>query len=249
MEILINNIQQILDDKLSVAERGILITILLLKDSDLKITLAKVRVKIKISEHRSELISLHEKGFIKWKGYKRAKQLIEQEAITPEVRECIIFFNRTCKRNFDFTSTETTKNLRNRLLDHSVEDIKLVIANRYLAWRDDKVMSKHLNPTTIFRPSKFPKYLEEAKRTKEGSSLTNAEEINLKKGDEITFEIAQKLVKDDVYKIKTWTMDRGEKKNPVQQTLPGAMIINLLKIQNKRVKRGDKIEFYYEYNQ
>ena len=107
---------------------------------------------------------MHKNKFIEWSGYKKTSQLIKQELITPDVRECIIFFNLLCKRNFDFTSLETTKSLRNRLLDHSVEDIKLVISNRYIAWKDDSTMSPHLNPTTIFRPSKFPKYLEEALR-------------------------------------------------------------------------------------
>jgi uncharacterized phage protein (TIGR02220 family) len=43
---------------------------------------------------------------------------------------------------------------------HPVEDCKHAIDHCYRAWHRDPKMQAFLVPTTIFRPSKFPKYLE-----------------------------------------------------------------------------------------
>lgn len=250
MVVKVKGLTAILNDELSMVERGILITILLLRDDDPTLFNAKIKAKIKIAKYRQELLNLHDNGYIEWKGAARARKLLKEVETTPEVRECIIFFNNLCKRGFDFTSSNTTKHLRNRLLDHSVEEIKLVIANRYANWKDDPKMSQHLNPTTLFRPSKFPKYLEAALRTKEGSGFVNAEKIDLNKGDEITYEKSRQLIDEDIYHIKVFTIDKqGNKKNPTKQKLPGTQIKYLLNVQHKRVERGDQKEFYYEYNQ
>ena len=109
-------------------------------------------------------------------------------------------------------SLYATKELRNRLLDNSVEDVKAVVANRYLEWKDDAVMSKHLNPNTIFRPSKFDKYVEEALRTKVGKRLLVAEQIDLNEGDDITLDMINNILDKDVYSIKTYDLDSNGKR-------------------------------------
>lgn len=248
MKLLISDISKILDEKLTLTQRGILITILLLKDPDSKITLAKLKVKVKMSKIKEDLITLHQDGYIEWSGYKGAIRRATQRS-TPEIREVIIFFNKVCKRGFDFNSESTIKNLRNRLEDHSVEDIKKVISNRYLIWRNDPVMKKHLNPTTIFRPSKFDKYLEEALRTHEGSSIVEAEKIDLKHEDEITYQISQSLVDTEVYEVKEYKINSKGNRigNGVVQKLYGSALKMKLRIQNNKKKRGDLIEFVYLY--
>ena len=58
MELLLKNIKDILNKDLNLLERGILISILLSKDSDKRITLAKFKTTCKISEVKQELVNL-----------------------------------------------------------------------------------------------------------------------------------------------------------------------------------------------
>ena len=58
---------------------------------------------------------------------------------------------------------KTSKGLKARLKEGaSVDDCLKVVADRYHRWRDKPDMLEHFNPTTIFRPEKFEKYLTEA---------------------------------------------------------------------------------------
>ena len=74
MELLIKSVQSILDEKISVLKRGILISILLCKDDNPNITLAKFKATCKHTLLKKELVELHEDNFIKWSGYKVAKK-------------------------------------------------------------------------------------------------------------------------------------------------------------------------------
>lgn len=240
---------QILDDKLTLTERGILITILLLKDKDPKIMLAKVKSKITIHKVREEMINLHKKGFIKWSGLNAAQKALRKERVTPQVAGIIDFMNDLYGRNFDSKSSSTSTNLINRLSQHSEEDIKLVISNRYVVWGGDPIMEKHLNPTTIFRPSKFDKYLEEARRTKEGERYTSASKIDLKDGDEISALTALNFSDEDLYHIKVYrTSDQGKPLGTgMSATRKGKDIKRSLRIQDGEVRRGGKKEYIYTF--
>jgi len=249
MEILIKNMQELLDDKLSLIERGLLISILLLKDPDPKITLAKVRAKVKLSQFKTELITLHEAGYVKWKGYRAAKKSLEKSKFNPQIKEVIEFMNNLYDRKFDYKSENTTKALRNRLEEIDVETIKEVVANRYAVWKDSEVMKKHLHPTTIFRPSKFEKYLEEVSRTREGISFVNAEKITIKAGEQLTSKNIIQLMDEDVYSVRVYDIYQGDRMNPRPQKLYGAHLKNLVKSQQKRLDRGDKEEYHYIYQQ
>jgi uncharacterized phage protein (TIGR02220 family) len=207
MTINITQIKDLLNSKLTVVQRGLLITILLVKDTKPEYTLAKLKSEIKIKEYYQDLITLHEAEYIVWSGYAAAKRSLNEKD-DPNVAEVIIFMNKLYGRNFNPDSKYATKGLRERLTEHSVEDIKAVVANRYVEWKDDAVMEKHLNPTTIFRPSKFDKYIEEAKRTNKGESLLLADKINLTHGTEIEFSMSEHLLDKDVYAIKTYDLDK-----------------------------------------
>ena len=196
-----------------------------------------------------ELINLHKKGYIEWSGYKSALKSSSEKKQQPQVVEIINFMNDLYGRNFDPNSSSTSTNLINRLKKYSAEDIRLVISNRYVAWKDSPTMEKHLNPTTIFRPSKFEKYLEEAKRTREGERYTSAHRIDLKDGDEITALIADNFSDRDLYYIKVYqTGDRGERRGTgASATRYGKDIKRTLKIQGNEILRGNKREFIYTY--
>lgn len=207
MIINITKIKDLLNSKLTVMQRGLLITILLVKDTKPEYTLAKLKSEIKIKEFYQDLITLHEAEYIVWSGYAAAKRSLNEKD-DPNVAEVIVFMNKLYGRNFNPDSKYATKGLRERLTEHSVQDIKAVVANRYVEWKDDAVMEKHLNPTTIFRPSKFDKYIEEAKRTNKGESLLLADKINLTHGTEIEFSMSEYLLDKDVYAIKTYDLDK-----------------------------------------
>ena len=186
MKIHLKNVKQILDSEISIEQRGLLITALLCKDVNPKITLAKFKVYTDLKKYKLDMVFLHENSLISWSGYKLAKKTLLKDLNSKDVLGVINFMNTLYKRNFSTKSASTTENLIRRLKEYSVEDIKLVIANRYEEWKDDNTMEKHLNPTTVFRKRNFEKYFEESQRTKIGSGIVSAKTIDLKTGDELT---------------------------------------------------------------
>lgn len=211
MELLIKTTKDILDEDLSLLKRGILISILLSKDPNPKITWARFKETCKVSQIKQELIELQEDGYLKWSGYKSAKKSFEVDVWKNQRIEVIDFMNNLYRRNFRNDSSAVKTNLTQRLIENGIEDVKLVIANRYSEWKDDSFMSKYLTPETIFKKSKFDKYLEEAQRTRVGESFTTADNIDLKNGDEITLEVVEKFSDDDTYNLKIYrTSPSGE---------------------------------------
>ena len=249
MQILIKNTTDILDDKLSLEQRGILITLLLLRDDDPKLTLAKFKAKTKMAKIKESLIKLHQNGYIKWSGYKNALKAFEKERVTPEVIEVIEFMNNLYKRTDNPKSESTIVNLRNRLQEHDVDTIKKVVANRYSLWKDDDFMSKYLTPQTIFRPSKFDKYLEETLRTQVGTGIVEAHKSDLKDGDELNSSNVCTFIGTDLYELKTYRTDsKGKRKgNGVESCAYGSNVIRMVKSQEEKVKRGESREFIYTY--
>tara|TARA_R110000803_G_scaffold210449_1_gene282293 strand:+ start:211 stop:969 length:759 start_codon:yes stop_codon:yes gene_type:complete len=251
MVVNIEHISNLLRDDISIVQRGLLITILLLKDTKPEYTLAKLKQTIKMTEYNQDLIALHEAEYIVWSGYKSAVKKKESSVDNSDVEEVIGFMNNLYKRKFKAESKYTTKDLRARLKEHSIEDIKKVVANRYAEWKDDTLMSKHLNPTTIFRPSKFDKYLEEASRTNVGQSFVAAEQINLTQGDEIVFSMSNNILDKDVYSIKTYDVDpQGNKKTSgMPSKVYGSNLKKMLKAQNNKVQKGLSKDSVYIYQE
>ena len=177
-----------MDDKVTVFQRGILFTILLCKDADSEIWDFKVKKKLKINNPliKEDMISLHERKFIDWKGYKNAKKNIEKQEVSPAVIEVINFMNNLYGRNFNPNGENTVRDLRHRLNEVGVEDCKRVVSNRWESWKDSTTMRKHLNPGTIFRASKFEKYLEDVRSTRTGEAYVEAEKWGLKHEEEIS---------------------------------------------------------------
>ena len=251
MTINIKKLEEILSDNLSIKKRGLLITILLLKDTKPEFTLAKLKSNIKMKDFYQELIELHQDGLIVWSGYENAKRSLKKKLDDPKVEEVITFMNKLYKRNFKHDSLYATKDLRVRLTEHSVEDILKVVANRYAEWKDDAVMEKHLNPTTIFRPSKFDKYLEEALRTKSGQSFISAKQLDLKQGDEFTYEMIENISDKEIYSIKTYDLDNTGNRTTsgISSKVYGRDLIKMLKNSHNRMERGDRKEFEYIYQE
>lgn len=236
MVINIKKLEDILNDKISLIERGILITILLLKDKDSDITLMKCKKKINFLQSKQELVNLHELGFIQWSGYTTAVKYFEQKKTKPEVEKIFNFMNGLYGgRGFKLTVERITQ-INSLLKEYSTAEILLVISNRYYVWKDEPTMCKHLVPETIFRKSKFLKYLEEAKYTKEGESFVSAESINLKQGEEITSEIAKNFSDNDTYTVMSYELDsKGIKVTKGREiTKYGKDIKRLLKVRDNQ---------------
>ena len=248
MELLLKSIKDIASNHISVTQRGILITIAILREDDSKMTLAKVKTRVNFKRLKHDLIHLHEAKLIRWSGYTAALKSVEVQEVDPNVYHVIKFMNDLYKRNFDFSSKSTVSGLVNQLKKHEVSTIKRVVANRYATWKDDDFMKKHLNPTTIFRNKNFDKYLEESESSRGGEAFLTAEKLDLKNGDEITNEIAQSFADNDTYNIMVWKLDDGRKiGNGMASTRYGKDIKRTLKIQNNEVKYGNQKEFLYTY--
>jgi uncharacterized phage protein (TIGR02220 family) len=248
MKVLIGSVKDLNNSKLSITERGILISIILCKESDPKMTLAKSKVSFSFKDYKLELINLHEEGFILWSGYSAAVKALEKEVINPKVLEVINFMNNLYGRKFDAKSGSTSTTLISRLEQYTVDEIKKVIANRYSVWKDDKVMHIHLNPTTIFRAKNFDKYFEEVEHTKVGESFLNAESINLKEGDEITSEIVKTFIDKDTYSFKEYQVGKNGEAigNGIKATRYGKDVKKLILLEESNLKfNGIKEKKYY----
>lgn len=240
----VKNLEDILDDKISLVGRGILITILLLKEKDPKLTLAKCKTKISFLKNKEELITLHKLGFITWSGYQNAVESLKKKEESPNVKSILDFMSSLYRRGFSPT-LERVQLLNSLLEKYSVDEIKKVVSNRYVVWKDEPVMCKHLVPETIFRGSKFIKYLEEANYTKEGESFLTVSKINLKDGDEITSEVASTFSDLDTYSFISYELNPdGEKiTNGRKITRSGKDIKRLLKIRDNQEYKDFKLTY------
>lgn len=244
MVVNVKNLEGILDDKISLIGRGILITILLLKEKDPKLTLVKCKTKISFLKNKEELITLHKLGLITWSGYQAAVESLKRKEVDPVMQDIINFMNNVYRR--DFSVTPERYNLLAALLKNYLpSDIKKVISNRYVVWKDEPVMCKHLVPETIFRGSKFIKYLEEANYTKEGESFFTASKINLQDGDEISLEVASSFSDLDNYTFYSYELNQlGEKiTNGRKITRSGKDIKRLLKVRDHQEYKDFKLTY------
>jgi uncharacterized phage protein (TIGR02220 family) len=247
MVVNVKNLEDILDDKLSLVGRGILITILLLREKkDSKLTLAKCKAKISFLKNKEELIQLHKQGYITWSGFNGAVESLKRKEINPQIISILSFMSNLYRRSI--SPTEERNRLLSTLLEkYSIEDIKKVISNRYVVWKDEPVMCKHLVPETIFRLSKFVKYLEEANYTGEGESFVTASKIALKHKDRITEDVASNFSDKALYNLMSYELNqKGERITRGREIVKsGADIKRLLKVRNSQ----EWIDFELEYIQ
>ena len=218
-----------------------------MKDETPKLTLAKCKASLNFTTHKEDLIYLHDKGFISWSGIGRAKKSIEDRVMEKEVVEVIDFMNNLYRRGFSYKAYRN--DVLRLLKDYSIEDIKKVISNRYVAWKDEPKMSMHLQPSTLFRAKNFIKYLDEANHTREGESFVNASNLNLGDGVEITLDISKQLVGTDTYNLYMYsTNGDGEKRGSSQKVSRyGKDIVKMLLVQDMNERHGVR-EYRYYYN-
>lgn len=79
----------------------------------------------------------------------------------------INYLNKKTNSNFKHTTEATQKLINGRFADgFTEEDFKKVIDKKVLEWTGTE-FEKHLNPSTLFRPSNFEKYLNQKTTTSE----------------------------------------------------------------------------------
>ena len=77
--------------------------------------------------------------------------------------EIIDYLNEKAGKRFSHKTKETAKHINARLKDgYTVEDFKRVIDNRVMKWSRDKKMKEYIRPDTLFTPTNFEKYLNDA---------------------------------------------------------------------------------------
>ncbi len=78
----------------------------------------------------------------------------------PQELEVLNYLNQKTNKNFSSKNKNNLKNITARLKDgFTVLQLKSVVDKKTAEWLNDKKMNEFLNPETLFRPSKFEKYL------------------------------------------------------------------------------------------
>lgn len=81
------------------------------------------------------------------------------------IDEVIGHLNEATQSNFKKSTEAYRKTIRARLNEgYTLDDFKKVIDSRVTIWGDDERMREYLRPQTLFRPSNFEAYLNEANR-------------------------------------------------------------------------------------
>lgn len=98
---------------------------------------------------------------------------VSDETTTTCLSECEIiidFLNEKSGRSFRSNNKSTVSMIKARLKEgYTLDDFKSVIRSKCLEWKDNPEMRQYLQPSTLFAPSKFEKYLVKAKEEKENS--------------------------------------------------------------------------------
>lgn len=89
-----------------------------------------------------------------------------ENEIETKIDIVVAFLNKTLNTNYKSTTKSTRDSIRARLREFPLEDVQLVIENQNKLWRNDEKMKHYLTPDTLFRPSNFEKYLNDAKLSK-----------------------------------------------------------------------------------
>ncbi|MDM1548731.1 conserved phage C-terminal domain-containing protein [Empedobacter falsenii] len=92
---------------------------------------------------------------------KEARKLQSKSTIHPEATDVLDYLNKLAKRRFSARRSNLIY-INARLQEGiTVQQLKQVIELKVFQWANDYTMKAHLNPETLFRPSKIEKYLQE----------------------------------------------------------------------------------------
>ena len=96
-------------------------------------------------------------------------------------KEILSYLNDLTGRNYRPIKSNLSK-IESLLKDgYSFQDIEEVIEVKVFEWLNNPKMSQHLNPTTLFRPSNFDKYINQVVAVKQNPELYKAHYAKLNK--------------------------------------------------------------------
>lgn len=105
--------------------------------------------------------ALSAQGLDEWTIKEILDRLPVKSNIHPEATEVLNYLNELAKRRFSARRSNLS-NINARLQEGiTVQQLKQVIELKVFQWANDFTMKAHLNPETLFRPSKIEKYLQE----------------------------------------------------------------------------------------
>lgn len=80
------------------------------------------------------------------------------------VKEIIDYFNDTTGKNYKSDAHETVRRIIALLKEnYTIQDFKYVIDVKHSEWKNDPDMSKYIQPSTLFKKTKFDEYLNQVK--------------------------------------------------------------------------------------
>ena len=100
-------------------------------------------------------------------GRPRKNQKVD-DAVRAQIEEIVAYLNEKAGKRYRASNQETIRNINARLSEGcTVDDFRYVIDVKCAEWLGDAKMEKYLCPQTLFTPSHFEKYLNQAKPKEE----------------------------------------------------------------------------------
>lgn len=102
--------------------------------------------------------------------------------------EIIDYLNKKTSKNYRASTPATKRLINGRLADgYTLEDFKRVIDLKASQWLSDSHWSKYLRPDTLFNPTKFEAYLNEApvKQRQQAKPAYQPPQLNFSEGENI----------------------------------------------------------------
>ena len=114
------------------------------------------------SYNKTEIANaMHAKGLDEWTIKEILDKLPTKSTTHPDAIEVLDYLNKMAKKRF--SARRSNLNFINARLQEGItaQQLKQVIELKVFQWANDYQMKNHLNPETLFRPSKIEKYLQE----------------------------------------------------------------------------------------
>lgn len=97
---------------------------------------------------------------------KEARKLQSKSTIHPEATDVLDYLNKLAKKRFSARRSNLIY-INARLQEGiTAQQLKQVIELKVFQWANNYQMKNHLNPETLFRPSKIEKYMQEVEEIK-----------------------------------------------------------------------------------
>ncbi len=114
------------------------------------------------SYNKTEIANaMHAQGLDEWTIKEVLDRLPTKSTVHPEATEVLDYLNELAKRRFSARRSNLS-HINARLQEGiTARQLKQVIELKVFQWANDFTMKAHLNPETLFRPSKIEKYLQE----------------------------------------------------------------------------------------